>query len=762
MKLLYHKKILSAGFLMLICAFNLYFNTASAALPQASGVFDNYATHFLDAVATWDQTLTSVAKTVFYVLMTISLAWRYLIMAVKGGEMNDIMIDLIRTAMICGLFTWVIQNYSVFFEDLFWGMGDLAVSASGSSSMPTPSSVISYGLDVSGMIYEEHVGLSAVGLLSLVVAGAVIVLFVFTGIQLLLSFVSFYFSLYAGIFILALWGTEWTRDSAMMWLKSLLARSFEYFATLLIAQVSMQVFLGLIGDLNNDEIDSWQTLATIFTAAAVTYLTIAKLPSMISACIAPIGSSGISAAGFARATGLATAAGMMMTAAKMMTKTFAGGAAHGAYNAARMGVQHVAPNVSRAASDAWRNSGASEAKSRFMEFFGANPGGETAASMRREFSGRGMSFGNAQQMSQEAAGMMKKQGMSRQDAMGAATANFKSGRTPDVTGGAERMAMQGQDRENSVNGSGSSPRKAVAENSATAAAGGSAPRNGGTGSETDHGASAGSSSSTVAATGEGTAMSGVSAPDGGNSADIGKGNTEHGGTRFAEVLSAPGSDGTVNGTANLSDDVAASGTVTGKASMATAQGQSSGSVTGRMNGGSGISSGNTGTAINRGMERGTSSRTDGRGNGNGRFAQFLDPAGAGKVSGVQTSETSGSSATASRYASGAKAVQSSVGSRAGTAGREQPVTASSLSAAGIAGSGVMYSDLSRTGGFDSSEDDGGTGRMEEFLEAGSNDPYSDPGSEDWNRTMMQRADVDLNGPEPGNGQPFSDYYGSNS
>ena len=74
----------------------------------------------------------------------------------------------------------------------------------------------------------------------------------------------------------------------------------------------------------------------------------------------------------------------------------------------------------------------------------------------------------------------------------------------------------------------------------------------------------------------------------------------------------------------------------------------------------------------------------------------------------------------------------------------------------------MYSDLSRTGGFDSSEDDGGTGRMEEFLEAGSNDPYSDPGSEDWNRTMMQRADVDLNGPEPGNGQPFSDYYGSNS
>lgn len=761
MNLSYHKIVKITITITSICIVNIGINPAFAALPQASGVFDNYASHFLDAISTWDQELTSTAQTVFYALMTISLVWRYLIMAVKGGEMNDIAIDLIRTAMICGVFTWVIQNYTIFFEDIFWGMGDLAANTSGSGTVPTPSSVISYGLDVSGMIYEENVGLSAVGLLSLVVAGAVIVLFVFTGIQLLLSFVSFFFVCYAGIFILALWGTEWTRDSAMMWLKSLLARSFEYFATLLIAQVSMQVFLGLIGDLNNDEIDSWQTLATIFTAATVTYLTIAKLPSMISACIAPIGSSGISAAGFARATGLATAAGMMMSAAKMMTKTLGGAAAHGAYNAGRMGLQHVAPNVSRAASDAWRNSGASEAKSRFMEFFGANPGGETAASMRREFSGRGMSFGNAQQMSQEAAGMMKKQGMSRQDAMGAATANFKSGRTPDVTGGAERMAMQGQDRENSVNGSGSSPRKAVAENSATAAAGGSAPRNGGTGSETDHGASTGSSSSTVAATGEGATMSGFSAPDGENPADISKGDTEHGGTRFAEVLSAPGSDGTVNGTANLSGDVAASGTVSGKASTATAQGHSSGSVTGRMNGSSGISSGNTGTAINRGVERGNS-RTDGRGNGNGRFAQFLDPAGAGKVSGMQTSETSGSSATASRYASGAKAVQSSVSSRAGTAGREQPVTASSLSAAGIAGSGVMYSDLSRTGGFDFSEDDGGTGRMEEFLEAGSNDPYSDPGSEDWNRTMMQRADVDLNGPEPGNGQPFSDYYGSNS
>ena len=687
-------------FLLIFILINLIFiDIACAEVP--ANVLNRTADDFKVAMASWDQSVRNAASYLFYALLTISMVWRLGMMAIKGGQINDLFIDLIRTIMIAGLFTWLVQEvqYARVFSSIFRGMGNLAMQASGESALPTPSGMLTVGTTAAGKILDTigwSNALSVESLLKLGVAGAILVLYCLIAINVLLAFIAFYFMMYAGVFLLAFWGADWTRDTAIMYLKALLARSIEFYGIILLASASSDIFQNCLNDfVSSSGADTWLPLATLFTAAVVTYLLITKLPAMLAQCVAPIQSAGVSASGFAAATGLTAAAGMMMGAAKMFAKSVGSGAASGAANTARaagraaMGGTFGA-GIQTVANQAYgMGQGIAHGMTAVGEFFGKNPGGATRASLRRGFESRGIDSANAKNLAADAHDRMVRSGMTKDEAMDYSFSNF-AGRSSGR-----------ESSENSISGSGSNG-------------------DGGNGSD---GGGGGSGFSFANQSGVDGVERTQNAMQQGNNADPSSSASQSNSTYGANGNSgATSTQSGVNGVErtqnakmqNGNEASFADGTAFNSASSPASQGFDSSNGFANNNGSNGASAQSTSASNNA----------------------FSNQSGVNGVLRTQNAQSSTHGMSNSGFA-GSNFARGNLGSGSGGSSHIPGGLSSGL------GGGDLSSQSSR-GSFN-------------------NDPY-DPSNNDYQRTMMNRADVDLNGSGQGNGQgdPVSQSYWSSN
>lgn len=564
--------------------------------------------------------------------------------------------------MIAGLFTWLVQEvqYAKLFRQIFTSMGQLAMQASGESSLPTPSGMLTVGTTAAGKILDT-IGwtnaLSVESILKLGVAGAILVLYCLIAINVLLAFIAFYFMCYAGVFLLAFWSTDWTRDTAIMYLKALLARSIEFYGIILLAAASSDIFQNCLNEfVSSSGAETWLPLATLFTAAVVTYLLITKLPAMLAQCVAPIQSAGVSASGFAAVTGLSAAAGMMMGAAKTFSKSVGSGAAAGAANTARAAGRAAmsgtfGAGVQTVANQAYgMGQGIAHGMTAVGEFFGKNPGGATRASLRRGFESRGIDSANAKNLAADAHDRMVRSGMTKDEAMDYSYNNF-AGR-----------ASGRESSENSISGSTGS----IGSNSADGNGGGNGGGGGGNGSNFAN------QSGTDGVERTQSAMQGMNND---NSSNFGNGSAFADGEGF-NGASAQNSSASSSAFSNQS-------------------------------------------CVN-GVERTQNARQQGGANSGFMGSSF----------------NNGGSASSSFGGSGF--------------------------ARGNSGTNRMGSSHI-PGGLSSGLEQTSSGAMSSRGNAHNVDPY-DPNSSDFQRTMMNRADVDLNGSGPGNnqGDPVSQSYWSSN
>ena len=513
---------------------------------------------------------------------------------------------------------------------------------------------------------------------------------------MLLAFIAFYFMMYAGVFLLAFWGADWTRDTAIMYLKALLARSIEFYGIILLASASSDIFQNCLNDfVSSSGADTWLPLATLFTAAVVTYLLITKLPAMLAQCVAPIQSAGVSASGFAAATGLAAAAGMMMGAAKMIAKSVGSGAVSGAANTARaagraaMGGTFGA-GIQTVANQAYgMGQGIAHGMTAVGEFFGKNPGGATRASLRRGFESRGIDSANAKNLAADAHDRMVRSGMTKDEAMDYSFSNF-AGRSSGR-----------ESSENSISGSGSNG-------------------DGGNGSD---GGGGGSGFSFANQSGVDGVERTQNAMQQGNNADPSSSASQSNSTYGANGNSgATSTQSGVNGVErtqnakmqNGNEASFADGTAFNSASSPASQGFDSSNGFANNNGSNGASAQSTSASNNA----------------------FSNQSGVNGVLRTQNAQSSTHGMSNSGFA-GSNFARGNLGSGSGGSSHIPGGLSSGL------GGGDLSSQSSR-GSFN-------------------NDPY-DPSNNDYQRTMMNRADVDLNGSGQGNGQgdPVSQSYWSSN
>lgn len=276
------------------------------------------------------------ARNLFLSLAVIAIVWSYGQLLIKGGELNTIFFELVKTIMTVGLFWWLINDCADLLFTLFkkfgeWGGKQTNFGVHSAADVINQGSSIALNLlSVEGGIFDMAVWVASV--IGLVFGIYVFVTCVILGVNIIILEVEFYFFCYIGVFILGTAGSEWTKDSSIAYLKKLIAYSVQYFSTLVVAGIAfsaMEKYTEQVNKMTSANDVSGTCLAMLSLLGI--FLVISKVQQTIPQALAGLfgggSTGGYDAAGIGAKTALGTAAAAGGVALK------AGGAGLGSFGA---------------------------------------------------------------------------------------------------------------------------------------------------------------------------------------------------------------------------------------------------------------------------------------------------------------------------------------------------------------------------------------------------------------------------------------------
>lgn len=276
------------------------------------------------------------ARNLFLSLAVIAIVWSYGQLLIKGGELNTIFFELVKTIMTVGLFWWLINDCADLLFTLFkkfgeWGGKQTNFGVHSAADVINQGSSIALNLlSVEGGVFDMAVWVASV--IGLVFGIYVFVTCVILGVNIIILEVEFYFFCYIGVFILGTAGSEWTKDSSIAYLKKLIAYSVQYFATLVVAGIAfsaMEKYTEQVNKMTSANDVSGTCLAMLSLLGI--FLVISKVQQTIPQALAGLfcggSTGGYDASGIGAKAALGTAAAAGGVALK------AGGAGLGSFGA---------------------------------------------------------------------------------------------------------------------------------------------------------------------------------------------------------------------------------------------------------------------------------------------------------------------------------------------------------------------------------------------------------------------------------------------
>ena len=267
---------------------------ANITVPE-QGVLNDIANTYLEASSHWGGVITGYATWLFWVLATISMVWTFGMMALRNADISEFFSEFIRFTVTTGFFWWLLQNGPEMALNLIKSMQQIGAEASTAGGYPTPelqpSTPVTLGLNLMN---------SAVGVFSLttpiVDLGMLIILVLIllclavVSANILITLITAYVMVYAGVFILGFGGAKWTSEMAIGYFKTMLAIGMELMTMTLVIGVAMSQVTPLIE--SADAISLYELLVVLCVCVVLAML-IEKIPNRINLLVgAPLGATG--------------------------------------------------------------------------------------------------------------------------------------------------------------------------------------------------------------------------------------------------------------------------------------------------------------------------------------------------------------------------------------------------------------------------------------------------------------------------------------
>jgi type IV secretion system protein TrbL len=270
-----NKAAFAAGFGLLILAQPVF--------AQDGSLLTNLENEVASAAQGWETTVLQAARSLFWILAGIEIGIAAVWLALAAASLDTWFAELVRRIMFIGLFVFILEQGPAFAKAMVDSL--FQIGAGGGSA--SPANVFNAGLQVaSAMSSKAQFGLFEDNALAIAAVFAMIVVvlcFSLVAAIFIAVMVEMYVGLLAGMIMLGLGGSSFTKDFAVRYLVYAFSVGMKLMALVMIARIGSEVLVNLAsGPAASDEFLSTLAIGGI---SVVVFIISIYVPNIIQGVV---------------------------------------------------------------------------------------------------------------------------------------------------------------------------------------------------------------------------------------------------------------------------------------------------------------------------------------------------------------------------------------------------------------------------------------------------------------------------------------------
>lgn len=256
---------------------------ANPAFGQEGSVLTTLQTQVGIAARGWETNVTNAARSLFWILAGIEIGIAAVWLALQAASLDSWFAELVRRIMFIGLFAFILDRGPTFAKAVVDSL--YQIGAGGGSA--SPANVFNAGLTVASKMSEKiSFGLFEDNALAIAAAFAMIVVviaFSLVAAIFVAVMVEMYVGLLAGMIMLGLGGSSYTKDFAVRYLVYAFSVGMKLMTLVMISRIGSDVLIGLANEPSLG--DEFQTALAIAGIAVVVFVIAMYVPSIMQGVV---------------------------------------------------------------------------------------------------------------------------------------------------------------------------------------------------------------------------------------------------------------------------------------------------------------------------------------------------------------------------------------------------------------------------------------------------------------------------------------------
>lgn len=218
---------------------------SAPALAQQGSVLTTLENQVVTAAKGWETTVMNAARSLFWILAGIEVGIAAVWLAINAASLDAWFAELVRRIMFIGLYAFILDQGPAFAKAVVDSL--FQIGAGGGSA--SPANIFDAGIRVAskmseqakfGLFEDNALAIAAVFAMVVVVISFSLVAAIFVAVM-----VEMYVGLLAGMIMLGLGGSSYTKDFAVRYLVYAFSVGMKLMALVMIAKIGSDVLLGL-------------------------------------------------------------------------------------------------------------------------------------------------------------------------------------------------------------------------------------------------------------------------------------------------------------------------------------------------------------------------------------------------------------------------------------------------------------------------------------------------------------------------------------
>ncbi|MDX1127258.1 P-type conjugative transfer protein TrbL [Sinorhizobium medicae] len=257
---------------------------SAPAFAQEGHVLTELENQVSSAAKGWETTIMNAARSLFWILAAIEIGIAAVWLATQAASLDSWFAELVRRIMFVGFFAFILEQGPTFARAVV----DSLFQIGADSDSASPAEVFDAGIRVASQMSQQvQFGVfedNALAIAAVLAMGVVVICFSLVAAIFVSVMVEMYVGLLAGMIMLGLGGSSFTKDFAVRYLIYAFGVGMKLMALVMIAKIGSSVLLGL-AQAPTASSDKFVTALAIAGISVVVFIIAMYVPTILQGVV---------------------------------------------------------------------------------------------------------------------------------------------------------------------------------------------------------------------------------------------------------------------------------------------------------------------------------------------------------------------------------------------------------------------------------------------------------------------------------------------